>query len=64
MVERKVQKQREKDPYGKEDPLKNPEPPKRGTGRKAGTAKEPKGPDNRLTEEERRKRHKEKAKKS
>jgi len=33
--------------------------PPRGTGRKTGTAKNPEGPDNRLTEEERKKRHKE-----
>ena len=34
--------------------------PARGTGRKTGNAKKPTGVDDRLTEEERRKRHKEK----
>ena len=34
--------------------------PPRGTGRKTGTAKKPTGPEDRLTEEERKKRHKEK----
>ena len=38
--------------------LKKDDPPKRGTGRKSGTAKKPTGPEDRLTEEERKKRHK------
>jgi len=33
-------------------------PPPRGTGRETGTAKAPTGPGGRLTEEERKKRHK------
>lgn len=32
--------------------------PQRGTGRKTGTAKKPTGPEDRLTEEQRKKRHK------
>jgi len=32
--------------------------PKRGTGRKTGTAKAPTGPEGRLTEKERKERHK------
>ena len=58
MALRKVQKQRAKDPYGEDDE----EIPERGTGRRTGTAKKPTGAKNRLTEEERKKRHKEKGK--
>jgi len=57
MVERKVQKQREKDPYGKDEKI-----PERGTGRKTGTARTPPGTGKPLTDEERRKRHKEQTK--
>uniref|UniRef100_A0A6M3MFI9 Uncharacterized protein n=1 Tax=viral metagenome TaxID=1070528 RepID=A0A6M3MFI9_9ZZZZ len=39
---------------------KEEELPERGTGRETGTAKKPTGPKNRLTDEERKKRHKEK----
>lgn len=57
MVETKLQKQRALDPktLKEEDEL-----PPRGTGRKNGTAKKPTGPGGRLTEEERKKRHKQK----
>ena len=62
MAMRKVQKQRAKDPYKKDEVLpekKEEELPERRTGRETGTAKKPTGPKNRLTEEERKKRHKE-----
>lgn len=62
MVERKLQRQRALDPKTlKELDLKKKKDddlPKRGTGRRTGTAKKPTGPGGRLTEEERRKRHK------
>lgn len=60
MVETKKNVQREINP-GTVKMEKNEEEeeiPKRGTGRKTGTAKEPTGPEGRLTEEERKKRHK------
>jgi len=60
MASKKVQKQRAKDPYGKDE--KDEEIPERGTGRKTGTAKKPTGAKDRLTKEERKKRHKEKTK--
>ena len=49
---RKLQKKKKKDDEEKLPP--------RGTGRETGTAKKPTGPGGRLTEEERKKRHKEK----
>lgn len=63
MAEKKLQRQRELDPLTlKELDLKKKDDklPPRGTGRRTGTAKKPTGPDGRLTEEERKKRHKKK----
>ena len=60
MAMRKVQKQRAKDPYKRNEVLPEEELPERGTGRETDTAKKPTGPKNRLTDEERKKRHKEK----
>lgn len=59
MAEPEVKKnlQRELDPMAL---IKDEELPERGTGRKTGTAKKPTGSKDRLTEEERKKRHKEK----
>jgi len=52
MVDAEVIKQRQREIKLGENGL-----PKRGTGRKTGTAKKPTGPKGRLTEEERKKRH-------
>jgi len=57
-IEARKNLQRELDPMALID--KDEELPERGTGRKTGTAKKPTGPEGRLTEEERKKRHKEK----
>lgn len=62
MVSTKLQKQRALDPKTLAD-LKEEEDdevPERGTGRRTGTAKKPTGPKDRLTEEERKERHKKK----
>jgi len=63
MTEIKLQKQRALDPKTlREFKVKDEdeELPQRGTGRRTGTAKTPAGPENRLTEEERKVRHKQK----
>jgi len=61
MAEKKLQRQKSLDPKTREEvDLKKEDLPPRGTGRRTGTAKEPTGPDGRLTEEERKKRHKKK----
>lgn len=61
-LQKKLQRQRALDPKTlKEIDLKKDDDiPERGTGRRTGTAKTPTGPDDRLTEEERKKRHKKK----
>ena len=62
MAQKKLQRQRSLDPETLAD-LKEEEDhevPERGTGRRTGTAKEPTGPKDRLTEEERKERHKSK----
>jgi len=59
-VEVKRNMQREVDPMA--FMKKDEELPPRGTGRRTGTAKKPTGPKDKLTEEERRKRHKRVAK--
>jgi hypothetical protein len=56
MAERKLQRQRSLDPKTFKEVDKD-DIPERGTGRRTGTAKTPTGPGGRLTEEERRKRH-------
>ena len=61
MAEVKKNLQRELDPLALQKKAKEVLPP-RGTGRKTGTAKKPSGPSGRLTEEERKKRHKEQTK--
>jgi len=59
MAEEKLQKQRALDPKTlRELKEKEEDLPPRGTGRRTGTAKKPTGPGGRLTEEERKKRHK------
>ena len=59
-VEVKRNLQREVDPmaFMKKEEEEEEKLPQRGTGRRTGTAKKPTGPKDRLTEEERRKRHK------
>lgn len=62
MAQKKLQRQRSLDPETLAD-LKEEEDdevPERGTGRRTGTAKKPTGPKDRLTEEERKERHKKK----
>lgn len=51
---------RELDPMALQKKKDDDDVPERGTGRRTGTAKKPTGPKGRLTEEERRKRHKQK----
>lgn len=59
MAAEKLQRQRAFDPKTlAELKEEEDEPPQRGTGRRTGTAKEPTGPEGRLNEEERKKRHK------
>lgn len=62
MVATKLQKQRSLDPktLAELKEKEDDETPERGTGRRNGTAKKPTGPKNRLTEEERKERHKKK----
>lgn len=62
MAEEKLQKQRALDPntFRELKEKEDEELPPRGTGRRTGTAKNPTGPGGRLTEEERKKRHKQK----
>lgn len=63
MVETKLQRQRELDPKTLREFKKEEDEdkvPPRGTGRKTGTAKKPTGPGGRLTEKERKARHKRK----
>lgn len=63
MPEIKLQRQRELDPKTFREFKKEEDEdklPPRGTGRRTGTAKKPTGPDERLTEEERKARHKRK----
>lgn len=62
MAEKKLQKQRPLDPktLAELKEKEDDELPPRGTGRETGTAKKPTGPKDRLTEEERKKRHKKK----
>lgn len=62
-LQKKLQRQRALDPKTLEEidlKKKDDDIPERGTGRRTGTAKTPTGPDDRLTEEERKKRHKKK----
>uniref|UniRef100_A0A6M3MAC8 Uncharacterized protein n=1 Tax=viral metagenome TaxID=1070528 RepID=A0A6M3MAC8_9ZZZZ len=62
MAQKKLQRQRSLNPETLAD-LKEEEDdevPERGTGRRTGTAKKPTGPKDRLTEEERKERHKKK----
>ena len=60
-VEVRKNMSRELDPMALQKKKKDDDKvPERGTGRRTGTAKKPTGPKDRLTKEQRRKRHKKK----